>query len=107
MDDLISRRAAIDAINDLPNCPNGYSDTYDKASIISALEDVPSTQPEQTDCEYCHEDSDGYVKPIEKNCHAFIRFGMNGRELSLKANGWHGSAKIRYCPMCGRDLYVK
>ena len=58
-------------------------------------------------CEYCNEDADGYVKPIEKNCHAFIRFGMNGWELSLKANGWHGSAKIRYCPMCGRDLLVK
>ena len=58
-------------------------------------------------CEYCNEDSDGYVKPIEKNNHAFVRFGMNGWELSLKANGWHGSAKIRYCPMCGRDLFVK
>lgn len=58
-------------------------------------------------CEYCNEDSDGYVKPIEKNNHAFVRFGMNGWELDLKANGWHGSAKIRYCPMCGRDLYVK
>ena len=58
-------------------------------------------------CEYCNEDSDGYVKPIEKNCHAFIHFGMNGWELSMKANGWHGSAKIRYCPMCGRDLLVK
>jgi hypothetical protein len=37
---------AIDAINGLPNCPNGYSDAYDKASIISALEEVPSAQPE-------------------------------------------------------------
>ena len=55
-------------------------------------------------CDYCHEDSDGYVKPIEKNGHAFIRFGMNGWELSMKANGWHGSTKIRYCPMCGRRL---
>ena len=61
----------------------------------------------QATCEYCYEDFEGYVKPIEKNCHAFIRFGMNGWELSLKANGWHGSAKIRYCPMCGRDLLVK
>lgn len=58
-------------------------------------------------CEYCNEDSDGYVKPVEKNGHAFIRFGINGWELSLKANGWHGDAKIRYCPMCGRDLLVK
>lgn len=36
---------AIDVINDLPNCPNGYSNTYDKASIISVLEEVPPAQP--------------------------------------------------------------
>ena len=69
------------------------------------MADEKDAMPER--CDYCSEDSDGYVKPIEKNCHAFIRFGMNGWELSLKANGWHGSAKIRYCPMCGRDLLVK
>ena len=55
-------------------------------------------------CEYCHEDSDGYVKPIEKNSHAFIHFGMNGWCLELRAKGWHGEAKINYCPMCGRKL---
>lgn len=58
-------------------------------------------------CEYCNEDADGFVTPLEKNGHAFVRFGINGWELSLRANGWHGSAKIRYCPMCGRDLFVK
>lgn len=58
-------------------------------------------------CPYCCEDSDGFVKPLEKNGHAFIRFGMNGWEIDLSAKGWHGSAKIRYCPMCGRDLLVK
>lgn len=58
-------------------------------------------------CEYCNEDSDGFVKPLEKNSHAFIRFGMNGWEIDLSAKGWHGSAKIRYCPICGRDLFVK
>lgn len=58
-------------------------------------------------CEYCHEDSDGYVKPLEKNCHAFVRFGMDGWEISLKANGWRGQCKIRYCPMCGRNLRRK
>ena len=30
--------------------------------------------------------------------------GTNGWELSLKAKGWHGSAKIKYCPICGRSL---
>lgn len=97
------------------------------AEAVDGLRRLPSAQPESCEyyalcrhgrdenklrarlgfCEYCNEDADGYVKPIEKNCHAFIRFGMNGWELSLKANGWHGSAKIRYCPMCGRDLLVK
>lgn len=42
MSDLISRRAAIKAIDDLPNCYNGYSDTYDKAYIIGVLEELPS-----------------------------------------------------------------
>ena len=37
--DLISRRAAIKDICDLPNCDNGYSDTYDKACIIGVLEE--------------------------------------------------------------------
>lgn len=79
-----------------PDNWNVYSELHDMVSKL------PSAQPEQ--CDYCTEDSDGYVKPVEKNCHAFIRCGMNGWELSMKANGWHGSAKIRYCPMCGRRL---
>lgn len=37
MADYISRQKAIEAIIDLPNCPNGYSDTYDKDCIIGIL----------------------------------------------------------------------
>ena len=44
MSDLISRADAIKAIEDLPNCYNGFSDTYDKACIIGTLEEVPSAQ---------------------------------------------------------------
>lgn len=44
MDDLISRQAAIKAIEDLQDCYNGFSDTYDKACIIGVLEEVPSAQ---------------------------------------------------------------
>lgn len=62
MDDLISRQAAIKAIENLQDCYNGFSDTYDKACIIGALEEVPSAQSEYrmdewcTDCkEYDHE----------------------------------------------------
>ena len=104
--DLISRQAAIDAV--LSVIP--YDD-YWKEQIEKVVNKLPSAQTElshtQKSCEYCHEDSDGYVKPIEKNNHAFVRFGMDGWELNMKANGWHGSAKIRYCPMCGRDLLLK
>ena len=51
MYDLISRQAAIKAIGDLPDCPNGFSGTYDKACIIGILEELPSVQPET--CEGC------------------------------------------------------
>lgn len=44
MNDLISRRAAIKAIGDLPDCPNGFSGTYDKACIIGLLEELPSEE---------------------------------------------------------------
>lgn len=47
MKDLISRQAAIQAIDDLPNCYNGYSDTYDKAYIIGVLEEVPPIEPKK------------------------------------------------------------
>ena len=99
-DDTISRQAAIDAVSNMLRRKFGIGG--DLAEIT--LAELPSAQPETADCIYCHEDSDGYVKPIEKNCHAFIRFGMNGWEISLSAKGWNGSAKIMYCPMCGRRL---
>lgn len=80
-------------------------EAYNMAISVLQAQDVPDTNVgDMKSCIYCHEDSDGYVTPIEKNCHAFIRFGMDGWELSLKAKGWHGSAKIKYCPMCGRRL---
>ena len=63
---------------------------------------VMSDTKKQEICEYCHEDFDSYVKPIEKNGHVYIHFGMNGWCLELSAKGWHGEAKINYCPMCGR-----
>ena len=44
MTDYIRREDAIQAIMDLPNCPNGYSDTYDKARIIAELEQLPSAE---------------------------------------------------------------
>ena len=56
MADYISRQKAIEAIMDLPNCPNGYSDTYDKACIIGMLEEVQTADVVEVvrckDCKY-------------------------------------------------------
>ena len=99
MDDLISRRAAIDIYDDYNIAvENGELEAYGR--YRKQLCNLPSAQPEQTNCDYCHEDQDGYVVPLDKNAHACIYRG----KLSLRANGWHGSTKIRYCPMCGRAL---
>lgn len=96
---VINSDKLIDAIN---------KGSYDvNLSAVMALGAVMLDTERQKTCEYCHEDVDGFVTPLEKNGHAFVRFGMDGWELDLTANGWHGSAKIRYCPMCGRDLLVK
>ena len=74
MADLIERKAAIKAIEDLQDCYNGFSDTYDKSCIIGALEEVPSAQPEIVRCGECkwwekQEDSPlGYCNAV-KHCH--------------------------------------
>ncbi len=64
------------------------------------LRELKQLRSEQTDCEYCHEDSDGYIRPIEKNCHASIHATF----LRIKANGWNKNVNINFCPMCGRKL---
>lgn len=45
MDDLISRKVAIKAIESLQDCYNGFSDTFDKACIIGVLDELPSAYP--------------------------------------------------------------
>ena len=97
MNDFISRQAA-------KNKKVYSKERHEYVVPVAELDWLPPAQPKQTDCEYCHEDSDGYVRPLERNCHAFVRYGINGWEISLKAKGWSGSAKIKYCPMCGREL---
>ena len=52
-------------------------------------------------CEYCREDSDGYVSPLEKNCHAFFKYPD---KLVFKFGKERRECKINFCPMCGREL---
>ena len=52
-------------------------------------------------CGYCHEDRDGYVIPLEKNCHAYFVFP---NEIALRFGKESRGFKVNYCPMCGRKL---
>ena len=53
MKDTIYRQDAIDAIDSLPNCYNGFSDSYDKAYIIGVLEELSSAEPNIIRCKDC------------------------------------------------------
>lgn len=68
------------------------------------LEGLQSAQPEQTDCEYCHEDPDGYVRPIEKNSHAWLVRRGRTMKLYVCFKGGYSECDILFCPMCGRRL---
>ena len=84
MSDYISRQAAIKAIDDLPNCYNGYSDTYDKACIIGVLEELPPIEPKKGKWIY---------KPTEPL----------GYECSVCGKG---CCRFKYCPNCGAKMDV-
>ena len=98
MNDLISRRAAIKAIDDLPNCYNGYSDTYDKAYIIGVLEEVPSV--------------DVPDRKVGKWIKNEGRYGWHCSacgEDDLYAFAWNcdngeNEQQDRYCPNCGARI---
>lgn len=65
---VIDRKKAIEAIMDLENCPNGLSDTYDKARIIAELEEVPAIDAvEVVRCKDCAIRFD--------SCPMVVRFG--------------------------------
>ena len=51
MADLIDRAKAIKAIEDMQDCYNGFSDTYDKAQIIGVLEELPTAEPQWIPCD--------------------------------------------------------
>ena len=96
MSDLISRAEAIKAIEDLPNCYNGFSDTYDKACIIGTLEEVPSAEPERKKGKWIDDEEKGMCKC--SNCKA-----KHSKEF-LWNIAIFGEDIPRYCPTCGADM---
>ena len=86
MKDLIDRQAAKDAVANLPNCYNGFSDTYDKAYIIDVLDEVPSAQPERKKGKWIYKD---YDLVICSEC------GAEYNWIVYRAN---------FCEECGADM---
>ena len=76
MDDYINRQAAIKEFESLPNCYNGFSDTYDKACIIGVLEEIAPAD----------------VEPVR-----------HGRWINDR---WEDDVNYHTCNACGTEMIV-
>lgn len=55
-------------------------------------------------CEYCEEDFEGYVKPLDKNAHIAIFNKPYGKILDINWYGHKMEIKINYCPKCRKKV---
>lgn len=55
-------------------------------------------------CEYCHEDYDGYYKPLDKNAHVCVFDNIAKHELYIDWYGHQMRTPINYCPMCRKKV---
>lgn len=56
-------------------------------------------------CKYCKTDCEGYIQPLDKNAHVFLRETTQYRaNLIIEWYGHYMDIPIKYCPICGRDL---
>lgn len=86
MAEYIGKQKAIKAIENLQDCYNGFSDTYDKACIIGILEEVPTAD--------VAERKHGVWIPLSR-CD---RCSLCGWETGRYVNA------SNYCPNCGADM---
>lgn len=89
MEDLISRKEAIKAIKDLSDCPNGFSDTYDKERIINTLENVPSVGSSGIHAK---------LKTIQVVDRDVGKCSSCGALIDIS---WIDDVPVRYCRWCG------
>ena len=88
MSDYISRKMAIKAIEDLRDCYNGFSGTYDKACIIGELEDVPAAGVRE---------KGKWLESEEDWRHQIVWWCCSECNFPV-------SAHYNFCPNCGADM---
>lgn len=82
------------AILELSDCENGFSDTYDKAHIIGVIDDQPSVEGKRKIAEWnCEFADNGWVDHICSHC----GFTEN-TDIHVRLD-W------KFCPQCG--YYMK
>lgn len=84
------------SILELPDCENGYSDTYDKARIIDIIDDQPSVEGKRKVGEWYWKLADnGWADHICSNCGY-----TENTDIHVKLD-W------KYCPGCGSYMRRK
>ena len=79
---------------DLPDCYNGFSDTYDKACIIGVIDEQPTIEPKKGK----------WKEEIDTGERMLACSACGGRvflETYETAVGEHG---YRFCPYCGAQM---
>lgn len=87
---LIDADALKKEVDNFPNCYNGWSDTYDKAYIIGAIEEQPSIDIEPKRGEWEERPSEDWIS---------IR-----RWYCSECGEWQTYGMTNYCPNCGADM---
>lgn len=72
----------------------------------TAIECIKERQERSKGCGYCNQDSKCIYEKIDKQCHSFNDY------ISIEGNSLvsdfgcksYASAKINFCPMCGKSL---
>lgn len=118
---IIDADALKKAVEEFPNCYNGWSDAYDKAYIIEAIDDAPTIEPKEKviaqvtfDDEKLREivkeaverfKEENEIEPKRERCEYCKDGGFIGQRIMLgNDEKWH---KIRFCPNCGADMRGK
>lgn len=91
-----------DALNkdvlDLPNCYNGFSDTYDKACIIGLIDEQPTIEERKTGRWIATHEIAPFSNP---DSITYVCSECGYKRYTLYGIGWE---KMNYCPHCGAQM---